>query len=156
MNYEIVIVGHGRYPDGVLSALQLLIGTTEGIKAFNLDEQTTHEKFEKQLTELLSEHERVLVFADMTGGAPHQIVSRLVLEGNRPHQYVISSAPLNLMLDLYAKSLTGFEDDTIEGELQHTLTLSKQLIEILPDRMNTNSATAPVPDMTHQYEGDGI
>ncbi|MFK5278893.1 PTS fructose transporter subunit IIA, partial [Lacticaseibacillus paracasei] len=24
MNYEIVIVGHGRYPDGVLSALQLL------------------------------------------------------------------------------------------------------------------------------------
>jgi PTS system N-acetylgalactosamine-specific IIA component len=92
----------------------------------------------------------------MTGGAPHQIVSRLVLEGNRPHQYVISSAPLNLMLDLYAKSLTGFEDDTIEGELQHTLTLSKQLIEILPDRMNTNSATAPVPDMTHQDEGDGI
>ena len=78
------------------------------------------------------------------------------LEGNQPHQYVISSAPLNLMLDLYAKSLTGFEDDTIEGELQHTLTLSKQLIEILPDRMNTNSATAPVPDMTHQDEGDGI
>ena len=37
MNYAMAIVGHGRYPEGVLSALKLLIGTTEGMTAFNLE-----------------------------------------------------------------------------------------------------------------------
>ena len=91
----------------------------------------------------------------MTGGAPHQIVSRLIIEKNQPHQYIISSAPLNLILDLYAKNMNGFEDNAIEETLRHTVELSKQLIEILPDRMKTNSTKVPIPNAAPD-EGDGI
>ena len=80
MNYAMAIVGHGRYPEGVLSALKLLIGTTEGMTAFNLDENTTHERFEQCLNDFLKENKHAIIFADMTGGAPHQIVSRLIIE----------------------------------------------------------------------------
>ena len=79
MNYAMAIVGHGRYPEGVLSALKLLIGTTEGMTAFNLDENTTHERFEQCLNDFLKENKHAIIFADMTGGAPHQIVSRLII-----------------------------------------------------------------------------
>jgi PTS system N-acetylgalactosamine-specific IIA component len=135
MNYAMAVVGHGRYPEGVLSALKLLIGTTDGMTAFNLDETTTHEQFEQRLKNFLDENDHALVFADMTGGAPHQIVARLMLEQNRPHQYIISS---------------------VDETLRHTVTLSKDLIEILPDRMKTNSDEVPVPDIKHDDEGDGI
>ena len=156
MNYAMAVVGHGRYPEGVLSALKLLIGTTDGMTAFNLDETTTHEQFEQRLKTFLDENDHALVFADMTGGAPHQIVARLMLEQNRPHQYIISSAPLNLILDLYAKNMGGFDDANVDETLRHTVTLSKELIEILPDRMKTNSDEVPVPDIKHEDEGDGI
>jgi PTS system N-acetylgalactosamine-specific IIA component len=155
MNYAMAIVGHGRYPEGVLSALKLLIGTTEGMTAFNLDENTTHERFEQCLNDFLKENKHAIIFADMTGGAPHQIVSRLIIEKNQPHQYIISSAPLNLILDLYAKNMSGFEDNAIEETLRHTVELSKQLIEILPDRMKTNSTKVPIPNAAPDEE-DGI
>ncbi len=154
MNYAMAIVGHGRYPEG-FSALKLLIGTTEGMTAFNLDENTTHERFEQCLNDFLKENKHAIIFADMTGGAPHQIVSRLIIEKNQPNQYIISSAPLNLILDLYAKNMSGFEDNAIEETLRHTVELSKQLIEILPDRMKTNSTKVPIPNAAPD-EGDGI
>ena len=59
MNYAMAIVGHGRYPEGVLSALKLLIGTTEGMTAFNLDENTTHERFEQCLNDFLKENKHL-------------------------------------------------------------------------------------------------
>ena len=62
MNYAMAIVGHGRYPEGVLSALKLLIGTTEGMTAFNLDENTTHERFEQCLNDFLKENKHAIIF----------------------------------------------------------------------------------------------
>jgi PTS system N-acetylgalactosamine-specific IIA component len=51
--------------------------------------------------------------------------------------------------------MSGFEDNAIEETLRHTVELSKQLIEILPDRMKTNSTKVPIPNAAPD-EGDGI
>lgn len=67
--YQVVIIGHGNYPQGVLSAIQLLVGTTEKIKIFNLDSNTTHEIFSKKIKQYIDENEHLIIFADMTGGA---------------------------------------------------------------------------------------
>lgn len=145
MSYKIAVVGHGHYPEGVLSALALLVGTTDGVSAFNLDENTTHTEFKETLNDFLENNEQVIVFADMTGGAPHQITAELLLEKDKPYQYIISSAPMNLILDLYAKALGGLENDDIDNVLAHTLHEAKRLIELMPNRVaESESDTAEV------------
>ena len=134
MEYQIAIVGHGHYPDGVVSALKLLAGTTENLHAFNLDEDTTHEEFTETVDKFLTETDHVLVFADMTGGAPHQITARLILDKNKPYQYIISSAPMNLILDLYARCMGALDDDTIDQTLKDSLKEAKGLIQMMPLR----------------------
>ncbi|KRO17305.1 PTS sugar transporter subunit IIA [Lacticaseibacillus saniviri] len=132
MNYQIAIVGHGNYPDGVVSALKLLAGSTANLTAFNLNEETTHEKFTQDVSQFLDQNDHVIVFADMTGGAPHQITARLILEKKRPYQYIISSAPVSLILDLYAQCQMGLDDSTIDQTLKDSLSQSKSLIQLMP------------------------
>ncbi|MFQ9615303.1 MAG: PTS sugar transporter subunit IIA, partial [Clostridium butyricum] len=84
---KLVIVGHGNFPSGVLSAVSLLVGNNENICAFDLDKNETHEGFEQKIKELLDNNDKVIVVADLTGGAPHQIAARLILESGKMNQY---------------------------------------------------------------------
>lgn len=102
--YHFLVVGHGGYPSGVKSALQLLIGDKLSIDAINLDEKITHEEMERQAEAFLKKHEKVVVFADLTGGAPHQKVSSILLGENMPpHHIIISNVSMGMMMDVIMK-----------------------------------------------------
>lgn len=148
MNYQLVIIGHGDYPTGVKSALTLLTGDGDRFTTFNLNAQMTHIAFEQQLTAYLASHDRVIIFADMTGGAPYQTVAKLLLTNLKPHQFMISSAPLNLILDLYMQDMTGrLTDATVTAALAKSVKQAQTLIRVTPaDETATTSATTVVSD----------
>lgn len=157
MTYQLAIVGHGRYPKGVMSALKLLAGTTDNLHAFNLDENTTHEQFTKDIDTFLDENDDAIVFADMTGGAPHQITARLILDKNKPNQYIISSAPVNLILDLYAQCQAGMvTPEKIDGILKNSLKEAKGLIQLLPLRNPVLDDLAENDNAAPDDAGEGI
>ncbi|MDF0480085.1 PTS fructose transporter subunit IIA [Vagococcus sp. PNs007] len=132
--FNICVVGHGNYPDGMVSALKLLSGTDENITKFNLNQDLTHADYETQLNEYLDNNDEVIVFADMTGGAPHQIASRLIMEKGKRTQYIISSAPLNLLLEIVMKiNLQVLNKDNVEAELQRSLVEAKEVMLLLPE-----------------------
>ncbi|CAM3326942.1 PTS sugar transporter subunit IIA [Vagococcus fessus] len=132
--FNICVVGHGNYPDGMVSALKLLSGTDENITKFNLNQELTHADYETQLNEYLDNYDEVIVFADMTGGAPHQIASRLIMEKGKRTQYIISSAPLNLLLEIVMKiNLQVLNKDNVEAELQRSLVEAKEVMLLLPE-----------------------
>lgn len=129
MNYKIAIVGHGNYSSGVLSALQLLIGGVDNVSVFNLNESCTHQQFEERLKSFLLENDRVLIFADMTGGAPHQIAGRLIYEVNNDKHMIISSASVNLILDLYMKLQANINDkDDLKNIISSSIDEAKDMI----------------------------
>lgn len=102
--YKTLIVGHGNYPSGVLSALELLIGKSENVSIMELTEGFSHDQYEAKLTEFLAEQSKVIIFADLTGGAPHQIAARVVLEKQfSKEHFVISGMPLGLIAELTMK-----------------------------------------------------
>ncbi|WP_318764991.1 PTS sugar transporter subunit IIA domain-containing protein [Lactiplantibacillus carotarum] len=152
MNYKLAIIGHGNYPDGVKSALKLFTGDDSTFDVFNLDDKTTHAAFQAELSQYLAKNERVIIMADMTGGAPHQEVAELLLKAGRPYQYIVSSAPLNLILDLYMQDVTGMlTDATVKDVLTHSVQQAAESIRITPT-LNT-----PVSVGGHdQVEEDGI
>ncbi|MEG0678442.1 MAG: PTS fructose transporter subunit IIA [Carnobacterium sp.] len=131
--FNMCIVGHGNFPDGMVSALKLLSGTGEDITKFNLNEELSHAEYEQQLSDYLDENNEVIIFADMTGGAPHQIASRLIIEKAKGYQYIISSAPLNLMLDILMKiRLQLLDKNAIETELQQSLKEAQEMMLLIP------------------------
>ncbi|MBW4803746.1 PTS fructose transporter subunit IIA [Loigolactobacillus coryniformis] len=152
MNYNFCILGHGKYPEGILSALKLLAGTADGITIFNLDESTTHEAFQESVDKFLTTTERVVCFADMTGGAPHQTAARLILEKKKQHQYIVSSAPINLILDLYMQCQSGLlTDDTIELNIKKSINQAQALIQVIP----TNDELVENSGIENNEEFDG-
>jgi len=82
----------------------------------------------------LTEHQKTIVFADMTGGAPYQIVAQIILESGHPDQYIISSISMNAILDLYLKnSMAQLNANNIEKSIQHVIHESRHLMKLTPD-----------------------
>lgn len=132
--FKVCIVGHGNFPSGVCSALKLLSGSNEQLHYFDLDHNLTHGEYEQQLTAFLIENDNVLIFADMTGGAPHQIATRLLLELGKKNQFILSSVSLNLILDLYMKNSMGIlTTDNVSVELSNSMAESKEMLMVMPD-----------------------
>ena len=133
---KLVIVGHGNFPSGVLSAVSLLVGNNENICAFDLDKNETHEGFEQKIKELLDNNDKVIVVADLTGGAPHQIAARLILESGKMNQYIISGINLALFVDLAMKCcFSEVEEEELETMLLDSVNDSKETMTLLSNRM---------------------
>ena len=133
---KLVIVGHGNFPSGVLSAVSLLVGNNENICAFDLDKNETHEGFEQKIKELLDNNDKVIVVADLTGGAPHQIDARLILESGKMNQYIISGINLALVVDLAMKCcFSEVEEEELETMLLDSVNDSKETMTLLSNRM---------------------
>ena len=133
---KLVIVGHGNFPSGVLSAVSLLVGNNENICAFDLDKNETHEGFEQKIKELLDNNDKVIVVADLTGGAPHQIAARLILESGKMNQYIISGINLALVVDLAMKCcFSEVEEEELETMLLGSVNDSKETMTLLSNRM---------------------
>lgn len=134
--YKLAIVGHGNFPSGVLSAASLLVGKNENIYNFDLDENETHEGFEKKLKALLDNNDRVVVLADLTGGAPHQIAARLILEAGKMNQYVISGVNLALVVDLSMKCcICEVSDDEMQDTIMNSIEECKETTTLICPRM---------------------
>ncbi|MEX0051822.1 PTS sugar transporter subunit IIA [Clostridium butyricum] len=133
---KLVIVGHGNFPSGVLSAVSSLVGNNENICAFDLDKNETHEGFEQKIKELLDNNDKVIVVADLTGGVPHQIAARLILESGKMNQYIISGINLALVVDLAMKCcFSEVEEEELETMLLDSVNDSKETMTLLSNRM---------------------
>jgi len=134
MKYSVGIIGHGNYPDGIKSAITLLSGSGDDITCFNLNEQTTHEQFKEDVTEFLNANENVIIFADLTGGAPFQTIAQVILESAKENQYIISGISMNAIFDLYLKdSMDQLNKDNIEDQINHVIEVSVPMMQFLPN-----------------------
>jgi PTS system N-acetylgalactosamine-specific IIA component len=131
--YKVVIAGHGNFSSGVVSALQFLMGENENLSFIQLSEESTHRQFEEKLINFLKEHPQVIIFADLTGGAPHQIAARVILENQYSNEhFLISGMPLSVIVDLSMK----FQFLEIKAEkaafvIEQSIQESKEMIQYL-------------------------
>ncbi|AYE33676.1 PTS sugar transporter subunit IIA [Clostridium septicum] len=111
---KILVVGHGEYATGIKSAIKLLTGVDENIDAINLNNDLTHEDFTTMIKKYVKENNELIIFADITGGAPFQITSREVLLNEESQdQYVIGGVSVACILDIVMNTVViGSGDDT--------------------------------------------
>lgn len=129
---KILIVGHGEYASGIKSAIKLLTGVDEGIDAINLNEELTHDKFTDMIYSYVNENKDLIIFADITGGAPFQITSReVLLNEESDNQYVIGGVSVGCILDIVMKTLVISADEDIRETIESSLEGLKDMSSII-------------------------
>lgn len=80
----IIVTGHGRFSEGMLSSLTMIAGNTEALIGVNFLESESTEDLDKNLlnayTELRKTCEGVIILCDLYGGSPFKSAAMLSVE----------------------------------------------------------------------------
>lgn len=123
---KILIVGHGEYATGIKSAIKLLTGVSNNIDAINLNEELTHNDYTVMVQEYVANNKDLIIFADMTGGAPFQIASReILLNESSENQFVIGGVSVGCILEVVMNTLVL----NVEDELKNIINMAVNNIQ---------------------------
>lgn len=79
-----IVTGHGRFSEGMLSSLTMIAGNTEALIGVNFLESESTEDLDKNLlhayTELRKTCEGVIIVCDLYGGSPFKSAAMLSVE----------------------------------------------------------------------------
>ena len=109
----IIVATHGKMSDGIVSAADLIIGSTENIKTLNLfqedDVQELNGKFLKEI-ETVDQGEGVIIFVDLAGAS---LYNQAVLAVNslpdeqQKNIHVIAGVNLPMVIDAINQRMIG-------------------------------------------------
>ena len=102
---DIYMAGHGEYPAGLVSALEMLLGDSHGITpicAYTGDITSIHhleERLQQAAEEALARGHQMVLFTDIPGGSVNNTAMKIAL--NAPHVHVISGAGVVTLMEFY-------------------------------------------------------
>lgn len=129
---KILIVGHGEYATGMKSAIKLLTGVNNNIDAINLNEELTHNDYTMMVQEYVANNKDLVIFADMTGGAPFQIASReILLNEDSKNQYVIGGVSVGCILEVVMNTLVLNVEDELENIINAAVNNIQEMTSII-------------------------
>ncbi|MCW8114165.1 PTS sugar transporter subunit IIA [Yersinia intermedia] len=139
---EVFIASHGKYAEGIVSGLDLLIGNDHGITpvcAYCGDIGSTAElalRFDTLALEAASRGNEFVLFTDMQGGSVNNTAVQVMM--SYPHMHVISGANLIMLME-FCMSEHSETVARIEDAIQmatHAMQYMNTVPEILAVRQN--------------------
>ncbi|MFV0406329.1 MAG: PTS sugar transporter subunit IIA [Propioniciclava sp.] len=97
---QILVVGHGGFPDGLLSAAQMIVGdqATDRVRAIGLQDVAL---FREQVAAALRPGDVTVVLADLLGGSPCNTVLEVAQELHLVGELqIVTGANLGLLIEL--------------------------------------------------------
>ena len=129
---KILIVGHGEYATGMKSAIKLLTGVNNNIDAINLNEELTHNDYTMMVQEYVANNKELVIFADMTGGAPFQIASReILLNESSENQFVIGGVSVGCILEVVMNTLVLNSEDELKDIINTAVNNIQEMTSIV-------------------------
>jgi PTS system mannose-specific IIA component len=156
---EIYIATHGRYAEGIISALNLLIGENDSVTpicAYCGDIGSTAElaiRFEAIAQQSASHGNELVLFTDMPGGSVNNTAVQIMIK--YPHAHVISGANLIMLMEFCLSEQTEtaqrIQDaiDAASGAMQY--------MNRLPEVISARQAIQPAPqnDINDFFAAEG-
>lgn len=115
MSAQIILASHGSMAEGVVSAVNMVIGEQPCVSAFGLDAWETPEAIKEQVEQVIAAHpdEYIVILCDIKGGSVH---NRLMDLCARDNVSVVSGMNLVLALSL-ALDADDLDVDTIKEHM---------------------------------------
>lgn len=109
----IIIATHGKMSNGIVSAADLIIGSTDNIKTLNLfqedDVQELNEKFLKEI-KAVDQNEGVIVFVDLAGASLYNqavLAVNSLTDEQQKKIHVIAGVNLPMVIDAINQRMIG-------------------------------------------------
>lgn len=109
---SLVLVSHGIFCEELKKSTEMIMGPQEAIHTVALLPEEGPDEFKKKFEEVTASLDEFVVFADLLGGTPANVVSRLILEGGQFDVYAGMNMPM--VIGFLNGVLLGEDVDYIE------------------------------------------
>lgn len=121
LNKKVVLASHGDLANGMLSALEMIIGHTDDIYSFGLSQYASPEVISQEVEKI--ESDLLIIVCDLKGGS---VYNRLIELSVKEKVLVISGMHLGMVLELV---LTNF-DENYRLQVESIVEASKNGVEL--------------------------
>ena len=105
MSKQLVLVSHGRFCEELKRSTEMIMGPQESIHSVALLPEEGPDDFLAKFLDTIKNFDDYLVFADLLGGTPCNVVSRLIMEGKEIELYAGMNLPM--VIEFINSSLIG-------------------------------------------------
>ena len=131
MTKQLVLVSHGRFCEELKKSTEMIMGPLDFIHTVTLLPEEGIDDFAAKFSATVKDLDDYIVFADLLGGTPCNVVSRLILEGLQIELYAGMNMPM--VIEFINSALTGVEAKYIEKANKYIMKVNDVLAEMNDD-----------------------
>ena len=131
MSKQLVLISHGRFCEELKHSTEMIMGPQESIHSVALLPEEGPDDFLAKFLDTIKDFDDYLVFADLLGGTPCNVVSRLILEGKDIDLYAGMNLPM--VIEFLNASLTGADVDYPKNAVENIVKVNDILAEMNDD-----------------------
>ncbi|HEL2109873.1 PTS sugar transporter subunit IIA [Streptococcus suis] len=94
MAKNLILVSHGLFCEELKKSTEMIMGPQENIFTVALLPEDGPEDFQKKFEDIVADLEDFVVFADLLGGTPANVVSRKLIDGGQFDLYAGMNMPM--------------------------------------------------------------
>ncbi|AXG37415.1 PTS fructose transporter subunit IIA [Enterococcus gilvus] len=113
MSKELVLISHGLFCEELKKSTEMIMGPQKSIHTVGLLPSESAEDFRAKFEAVIAELDAFIVLADLMGGTPCNVVSRMILEGQAIDLYTGMNMPM--VIDFINSELIGTELALVEA-----------------------------------------
>ncbi|EOH71503.1 MULTISPECIES: PTS sugar transporter subunit IIA [Enterococcus] len=113
MGKNLVLVSHGLFCEELKKSTEMIMGPQENIYTVGLLPSESAEDFRVKFEAVIAELDEFVVLADLMGGTPCNVVSRMILEGQAIDLYAGMNMPM--VIDFINSEMIGTELALVES-----------------------------------------
>lgn len=109
----IIVTGHGKFPEGILSAVSLVAGKPDNTAAVNFEMGQSSEDLKGAMTGAMEslEGDEVLILADLVGGTPFNTAAALRAERTDRKIKVIAGVNMAALVEaVFSRPMYGLDE----------------------------------------------
>ena len=91
---KLILVSHGKFCEGIKDSVEMILGPQEHIFTVTLLEEDGPQDLESKYTQHIDKDDDVVVFVDILGGTPANIISKLIMQGEELELYTGMNLPM--------------------------------------------------------------
>ena len=131
MTKDLILVSHGRFCEELKKSVEMIMGPQDCIHTVALLPEDDPEDFRAKFDETAKRLEEYIVFADLLGGTPCNVVSRLIMEGQNIELYAGMNMPM--VIAYLNDTLTGVSTYYPEKADEYIVDVKKMLVDTFSD-----------------------
>lgn len=131
MSGHLILISHGNFCEELKKSTEMIMGPQDNIHTVALLPSEGPEEFTQKFEKTIEDLDEYIVLADLMGGTPCNVVSKMILSGKEIELYAGMNMPM--VIGFINGAITGETIDLIEVATSNTTHVNQILAESFDD-----------------------